>query len=260
MKNTMEQGKISSVNLDGLTCDIWLKHLYCPCGQSKETRLCFMNISQYQKPLAVASPSDRLKGEKGAMSNRNFRKAKAIESQNKKRLLRINPDLTEESGIYFLTRTDEEGIRYAYIGQAKHILTRLAQHLVGYQHIDLSLKTHGLYDDYDSPYGWRISALIYPEELLDEKEQQFIKQYAMAGYQLRNKTSGSQGAGKKKIDEYRPQKGYHDGLAQGRKNLARELSNIIDKHLIVCLKPEKQNNKISIKALEKFNDLLGESR
>jgi len=49
------------------------------------------------------------------------------------------------------------------------------------------------------------------------------------------------------------------GLAQGRKNLARELSNIIDKHLIVSLKPEKQNNKISIKALEKFNELIGEA-
>lgn len=192
------------------------------------------------------------------MSNRDFRKAKAIESQNKKRLLRVNPDLTEKSGIYFLTRTDEEGIKYAYIGQAKHILTRLAQHLVGYQHIDLSLKNHGLYKA-DNPHGWKIGFLNFPEELLDEKEQHFIKQYAIAGYQLRNKTSGSQGTGKKKIDEFRPQKGYRDGLAQGRKNLARELSNIIEKHLIVSLKPEKQNNKISIKAFEKFNDLIREA-
>lgn len=191
-------------------------------------------------------------------NNRDFRKAKAIESQNKKRLLRVNPDLTEKSGIYFLTRTDEEGIKYAYIGQAKHILTRLAQHLVGYQHIDLSLKTHGLYKA-DNPHGWKIGFLNFPEELLDEKEQHFIKQYAIAGYQLRNKTSGSQGTGKKKIDEFRPQKGYRDGLAQGRKNLARELSNIIEKHLIVSLKPEKQNNKISIKAFEKFNELIGEA-
>lgn len=192
------------------------------------------------------------------MSNINFKKAKAIEASNKKRLLRINPKLDEESGIYFLTRTDEEGIKYAYIGQAKHILTRLAQHLVGYQHIDLSLKTHGLYSA-DNPHGWKVGFLHYRESTLDEAEQHYIKQYAIAGYQLRNKTSGSQGTGKKKIDEFRPQKGYRDGLAQGRKNLARELSNIIDKHLIVSLKPEKQNNKISIRALEKFNDLIGEA-
>lgn len=189
--------------------------------------------------------------------NSNFRKAKAIENQNKKRLLYVNPDLDEKSGIYFLTRIDTDGIRYAYIGQAKHILTRLAQHLAGYQHIDISLKKHGLYKP-DNPHGWKVGFLHYPESKLDEAEQCYIKQYANAGYQLRNKTSGSQGVGKKQIDEYRPQKGYYDGLAQGRKNLARELSNIIDKHLIVSLKPEKQNNKISIKAFEKFNDLIGE--
>ena len=89
-------------------------------------------------------------------------------------------------------------------------------------------------------------------------EQHYIKQYAIYGYQLRNKTSGSQGAGKKQIDEYRPQKGYHDGILQGKKTLARELADIISKHLVVSIKPEKQNNKISIKAFEKFNDLLSE--
>ena len=42
----------------------------------------------------------------------------------------------------------------------------------------------------------------------------------------------------------------------GRKNLAKELSHIIDKHLVVSLKPEKRNNKVSQKAYDKFNDLL----
>ena len=189
--------------------------------------------------------------------NNNFRKAKAIESQNKKRLLEINCELDEQSGIYFLTRTDEENIRYAYVGQAKHILTRLAQHLVGYQHIDLSLKKHGLYSS-SNVYGWKIGFLHYPEERLDDMEQHYIKQYAQYGYQLRNKTAGSQGVGKKQIDEYRPQRGYHDGILQGKKMLARELSNIISKHLVVSLKEEKKNNKVSIKAFDKFNELLSE--
>lgn len=187
--------------------------------------------------------------------NDNLRKAKAIEQKNKKRLLEINPELDEGSGIYFLTRTDEENIKFAYIGQAKHILTRLAQHLVGYQHIDLSIKKHGLHSDKNS-YGWKIGFLHFPLEELDHMEQHYIKQYAIYGYQLRNKTSGSQGAGKKQIDEYRPQKGYHDGIKQGKTNLARELSNIINKHLDVRLKEEKKNNKVSIKAYEKFCDLL----
>lgn len=189
--------------------------------------------------------------------NANFRQVKAIEQKNKKRLLEIKPDLDEQSGIYFLTRTDEDGIRYAYIGQAKHILTRLAQHLAGYQHIDLSLKKHRFYAD-DNPHGWKIGFIHYSTEELDKQEQHYIKAYAQYGYQLRNKTSGSQGEGKRKIDEYRPQKGYHDGILQGKKSLAKELSGIISKHLVVGLKEDKKNNKVSAKALEKFNHLLSE--
>lgn len=187
--------------------------------------------------------------------NENLRKVKAIENKNKKRLLEINPRLDEGSGIYFLVRQDENGIKYAYIGQAKHILTRLAQHLVGYQHIDFSLKNHGLYSC-ENKYGWNIGFLHFKESELDEMEQNFIRLYAKNGYQLRNKTAGGQGEGKSQIDEYRPAKGYRDGITQGRKNLAKELTNIIDKHLTVSIKEEKKNNKVSIKAFEKFNYLL----
>lgn len=192
------------------------------------------------------------------MNYKNIKQAKAIEYKNKKRLLEVNSSLNDLSGIYFLTRTDEDGIKFAYIGQAKHILTRLAQHLVGYQHIDLSLKKHGLHSD-DNPFGWKVGHMHFPISELDEKEQYYIKMYAQKGYQLRNKTSGSQGVGKKQIDEYRPQKGYRDGLIQGKITLARELTNIISKHLTISLKDEKKNNKVSIKALEKFNVLIDES-
>lgn len=188
----------------------------------------------------------------------NLRQRYAIESKNRKRLLEVNPSLTDESGIYFLTRTDENGFRYAYIGQAVHILQRLAQHLVGYQHIDLSLKKHGLYTD-DNPHGWKIGFLNFPISELDKQEQHYIKAYADYGYQLRNKTSGSQGEGKAKIDEYRPTKGYRDGIRQGKINLARELSSIAEKHLEIRLKPEKQGNKVSEKQYEKFMTLISEN-
>ena len=187
----------------------------------------------------------------------NFRQIKAMEQKNKNRLKEINNDLDEGSGIYFLTREDEEGFKYAYIGQAKHILTRLAGHLSGYQHIDLSLKKHGLYSG-ENRCGWKIGFIHFPEEQLDEKEQHYIKLYALKGYQLRNKTSGSQGTGKKKIDDYKAARGYHDGLKQGRKALARELSNIIEKHLEIGLKESRKNNKISQNALKKFNELVNE--
>ena len=48
----------------------------------------------------------------------NIAKVKAIEAVNKKKLLDVNSELNESSGIYFLTRTDENNIKYAYIGQA----------------------------------------------------------------------------------------------------------------------------------------------
>ena len=193
------------------------------------------------------------------MSYQNIRQAKAIEYKNKKRLLEINPKLDDKAGIYFLTRTDENSIDYAYIGQAKHIITRLAQHLVGYQHIDLSLKKHGFYDKKNNPYGYKVNFLHFSLSELDEKEQYYIKLYAQKGYQLRNKTAGGQGQGKSQIDEYKPQKGYRDGLSQGYKNAVKDIKHIIDKHLVVSLKPEKANNKVSIKAFEKFNDILNES-
>lgn len=189
------------------------------------------------------------------MGKPNYKQIYAIEKKNREKLLAVNPKLDNESGIYFLTRTDENGFRYAYIGQAVHILTRLAQHLVGYQHIDLSLKKHGLYAG-NNPYGWKIGFLHFPKQELDKQEQHYIKAYADYGYQLRNKTSGSQGEGKAKIDDYRPAKGYRDGLEQGKKNLARELSSIAEKHLTIRLKPEKEHNKVSQKQYEKFMDLL----
>lgn len=60
------------------------------------------------------------------------------------------------------------------------------------------------------------------------------------------------------INKTKSARGYRDGLEQGRKNLARELSHIIDTHLIVEIKPEKAGNKVSQKAFEKFKGLLAE--
>jgi hypothetical protein len=199
------------------------------------------------------------RGDKFLNSNyKNFVKAKAIEAENRKRWLKLNPNLNDNSGVYILRRVDEDGFKFGYAGQAKHILTRLCQHSAGHQqHIDLSLKKHGLYSE-NNPYGWKVNCENFSEVNLDKAEQFYIKWLADQGYQLRNKTGGSQGVGKKQIDEYRPAKGYYDGLKQGKKSLARELSYIIDTHLQVSLKPEKQSNKVSIRALERFQNLIDE--
>lgn len=198
------------------------------------------------------------RGDKFLSNYKNFVKAKAIEAENRKRWLKLNPNLNDNSGVYILRRVDEDGFKFGYAGQAKHILTRLCQHSAGHQqHIDLSLKKHGLYSE-NNPYGWTVICENFSEASLDRAEQFYIRWLADQGYQLRNKTGGSQGAGKKQIDEYRPVKGYYDGLKQGKKSLARELSHIIDTHLQVSLKPEKQNNKVSIRAFEKFQNLIDE--
>lgn len=197
------------------------------------------------------------------MNNRqNIAKAKAIEQKNKKRLLAVNPKLNDGGGIYFLTREDEYGFKYAYIGQSKSsagMLTRLCQHMVGYkQHIDLSIRKHGLYSE-ENPCGWKVGCINFKDNELDEKEQYYIKQYADAGYQLRNVSLGGQGEGRNMINETKSAKGYRDGILQGKKALAKQLSDIIGKHLTVRLKEEKQGNKVSEKQLEKFNQLLDEN-
>jgi hypothetical protein len=195
------------------------------------------------------------------LNYQNIARAKAIEQENKKRLLKLNPKLNDKSGIYFLLREDENGFKYAYIGQAKSVLQRLASHLVGYeQHIDLSLRKHKLYSE-DNPYGWRVEFLNFPESQLDEKEKYYIKLYADNGYQLRNVSLGGQGENRASgsIGERKAPKGYLQGVQQGKKVLARELSSIAEKHLIIRLKPEKEHNKVSQKQFEKFNKLLDEN-
>lgn len=195
------------------------------------------------------------------MSYQNIARAKAIEQENKKRLLKLNPKLNDESGIYFLLREDENGFKYAYVGQAVHTLSRLASHLVGYQqHIDLSLRKHKLYDKEKNPYGWRVEFLNFPESQLDEKEKYYIKLYADKGYQLRNVSVGGQGSERDsgQIGERKLPKGYYDGLLQGKKVLARQLSSIAEKHLKIEIREDKKNNKVSQKQFEKFMELMNE--
>lgn len=196
------------------------------------------------------------------MSNyQNIAKVKAIEKQNKERLLKVNPKLNERSGIYFLLRTDENGFRFAYIGQAVKILTRLASHMTGYeQHIDLSLRKHKLYDEQKNPNGWRVEFLNFPESELDEREKYYIKLYADKGYQLRNVSLGGQGENRASgsIGERKAPKGYMQGIQQGKKVLARELSSIAEKHLKIEIREDKKNNKVSQKQFEKFKELMNE--
>ena len=183
----------------------------------------------------------------------DFRKIKAIEQKNKQRILAICPEITENSGIYVFQRREND-ITYAYIGQAVNLWQRTAQHLSGYQHIDLSLKKRGLYDVIDNPTGWALVVYQCAKSELDEKEQIFIKEWAKSA-QLYNHTTGSQGEGKRVLGEAKSPKGYHDGLKQGYENARKEIRHLFALHLKARIRSDKPN-KIQEKALQKFIDFL----
>ena len=182
------------------------------------------------------------------MSCSNYYRAKLILENNKKRWLKVNPNLPDRSGIYILTRGDENGFTYCYVGQAKHILSRLAQHLTQYQHIDLSLKKHKLYDEVKNPYGWSVDYFECLESELDKYEQEYILHYANRGFQMRNKTQGGQGQGKAGLNENKASKGYYDGVAYGRQQMLKEVKEYFDKYLVAL--PKRNEN-----TLKKNGDL-----
>ena len=182
----------------------------------------------------------------------NYRQIYARKAECEKRIKEVCPDCPNTSGIYFLLR-EENGFRYAYIGQAKHLLTRLAQHLTGYQRIDLSLRKHGLFKP-DNPNGWKINFLEFPEEKLDEMEQKYILNYANAGYQLRNVESGGK-QGKTVFGEKRQSKGYHDGIENGKEKTRLFIADLFKKHLDFVPK-NNPPTKLQGRAMKKFEDFL----
>lgn len=187
------------------------------------------------------------------MAKPNYRQIYAIKKKNEQRILSVCPDCPNTSGIYFLLREDD-GFKYAYIGQAKHLLNRLASHLSGYQHIDLSIKKHGFWSE-ENPTGYKVHFLEVSESSLNDMEQKYIKQYASAGYQLRNETTGSQGKGKKALGDAKSPKGYYDGKLQGEKNSRKMVAHLFKLHLDYVPKTNPPT-KNQLKAMQKFKDFL----
>lgn len=194
---------------------------------------------------------------KTANNYKNIAKAKAIEKVNRERLLKLNPMLNDESGIYFWTRTDELGVKHAYVGQALHILTRNTQHMTGFQYIDLSIKAHKLYDAEKNPTGYKLNFINCPESELDEEERYYITLYARQGYQMKNRDTGG-GSGKQELGERRQPKTYRQGVQFGKLSLARAINELLEKYFTITLKADVAENKRSEKAREKLDELLNE--
>ena len=187
----------------------------------------------------------------------NYRQIMAIRKANEDKIRKLCPIATETSGLYVFYRTDENGFKYAYVGQAKNLLKRLAEHLSGYQHIDCSIKKHKFYDEETNPYGYHVEIICHcSEDELDGRDQYWIKHYADQGYQLRNKTTGSQGEGKSALGEGKSTKGYRDGIVQGRKNTQKEIKELFDKYLTYDIKGKP--GKIKQRKYDEFTAFLNE--
>ncbi len=182
----------------------------------------------------------------------NYKQIWAKKQASEKKILSICPDIPNKSGIYAFYR-EEKGIRFAYIGQARFLKSRCAEHLLGYQHIDNSLKKHGLYDELKNPNGYKIWYKEFPQDQLDQMEQHYIKAFADKGYQLKNKTLGGQGRGKDGLENGREPKGYRDGLKQGYENCRKEIILMFEKYLNYSA---KGTGKIAERKLAEFRDFL----
>lgn len=181
----------------------------------------------------------------------HFAKAKAV-----KNTLPI-PDTYEyhRSGIYVYERTDEYDIKWFYCGQAKDIYKRAVEHAMSYDHLGNSLRKRK-YKDESNPFGWEFRIIEFcDEEHLDDLEHYYIINYMRQGKQAYNVTSGKQGQGKQTFDTCKPARGYRDGVAQGEKNVIKQIKHLFDLHLKPVYKADKPS-KNAEKAMAKFMEMI----
>ena len=184
---------------------------------------------------------------------KTYKQIMAIRQKQRLQWQKVCPTLHDAPGIYILTREEGE-FKFCYIGQAVKILSRLVSHLNGYeQHIDKSLRKHGLWSK-ENPTGWNCDFFICAPEFLDEWEQDTIKEYHKKGYQLLNKTGGSQGVGKQALDTTKERKGYKQGVAYGYEKARKEIAGLFDKYLEVSC--QGKENKLKLRALDKFKTFI----
>ena len=192
----------------------------------------------------------------------DYKKKYAVEAKAKREILELYPQITEDSGIYLFLRKDAEKGVCVYVGQAKHLLTRLAQHLTARittkgecSHIDNSLYNRGLYSE-ENKDGWKIKFDYYDISQLDEIERKEIAEAQAKGYYLYNITNGGQNAGKYDINARRQTKlkRYKHGKEQGYQKAQAEVRNYFDKYLDYTIKGKP--NKTKEKKLQQFKEWL----
>lgn len=192
----------------------------------------------------------------------NYRQLYAIQSKNEKLILKQCPTMPRKSGIYLFYRVNEKGENCAYVGQAKDLLHRTAEHLsvqVKKTHIDKSLYVHKLYNQ-DNPQGWKVKVLVVcPLDELDISEQKYIDYYkGRSDVKLYNVTGGGQLDKKEDVGE-RLQvklKSYKNGKNLGYEKAREQIKTYFEKYLDYSIKGKP--NKIKERKLQEFTDFLAD--
>lgn len=206
------------------------------------------------------------------LNRKTYLDAQARLIEIKQDLYNYDKNIVDKSGIYFISREnkprqDDTITRFMYIGQAKRVLTRLAQHLQQFsQRIDISLKNRGLYYEHSNHYGWKISVKYCEESELNQLERKYIAEAQEKGITLYNITGGGQDEDKEDINERKAGLGYHDGIKQGKLTVIKEVKEYFDKYLNYSPKPiykkaHKKNEapqlqEIYVKKYNEFGEML----
>ena len=165
--------------------------------------------------------------------------------------------MPEESGIYMFHRYKEDGGYACYIGQAKNLLKRTAEHLMGRkQHIDKSLYKRKWISE-ENPYGWQLDLIsICPQEELDKLEKMWIDYFKNLGYELYNVTGGGQFDKAEDINaRYEVKlKTYRNGKNKGAEKVREKIKTYFEKYLDVSIKGKP--TKIKERKLEEFKKFI----
>ena len=181
----------------------------------------------------------------------NWKQLYALKKQYGEIIKKIAPNIENRAGIYVWYRK-----KYCfYAGQSVKLLDRSIQHLQQHDHLGLSIRKHGLYDEIKNPYCWNLIYCYCDESELNQKERETIARWG--GHNIAyNITSGGQDAGKVDINQRAATKGYHDGLHQGRKKALEEIATLFEKYLDYSIKGE--TSKVKERKLSEFKNLLEE--
>ncbi len=184
----------------------------------------------------------------------------AILNEKKKTIRAMCPMIvSKSSGIYLFYRLTKEKQWCYYVGQAKDLLQRTAQHLMGKkQHIDKSIQKHGLCVGFNA-FGWRLKVLKFCKEAeLDYWEQYYIKKYSSyPNSQMYNVAGGGQIDKAEDIGERFEVKlkSYRNGKAIAHDKARQYVKTMFDKYLDYVIKGKP--NKIKERKLKEFEEFLG---